>query len=117
MQNANCHSLYCRTLRFVSLSFSEAAHAYFFHSKNFAIVTKFSHSLAEILLMCKTVTAIQPAIIPQWQKYWFLHINERTCHVALELDKTLNIQGLISVFDKIKYEVHRELHFVTIDWQ
>ena len=49
-------------------------------------------------ILLQNFTAIQPVIIPQWQKYWFLHINERTCHVGLELDKTLNIQGLLSVF-------------------
>ena len=43
----------CRMLRFFSLSFSEAAHAYSLHTKNFEILTKFSDSMAEKLLMCK----------------------------------------------------------------
>ena len=45
--------LECKMLRFFSLSFSEAAHAYSFHTKHFAILTKFSDSLAEKLSMCK----------------------------------------------------------------
>ena len=40
-------------LHFFSLSFSEAAHAYSCHTKNFAILTKFSDSLAEKLSTCK----------------------------------------------------------------
>ena len=43
-------SLNCKMLRF---SFSEAAHAYSFHTKNFEILTKFSDSVAEKLSMCK----------------------------------------------------------------
>ena len=39
----------CKMLRFFSLSFSEAAHAYSFHAKNFEILTKFSDSMAEKL--------------------------------------------------------------------
>ena len=46
-------SLNCKMLHFFSLSFSEAAHAYFFHTKNFEILTKFSDSMAEKLSMCK----------------------------------------------------------------
>ena len=46
-------SLKCKMLRFFSLSFSEAAHAYSFHTKNFAVLTKFSDSLAKKLSMCK----------------------------------------------------------------
>ena len=46
-------SLKCKMLRYFSLSFSEAAHAYSFHTKNFAILTKFSDSLAKKLSMCK----------------------------------------------------------------
>ena len=46
-------SLNWQMLRFFSLSFSEAAHAYFFHTKNFEILTKFSDSMAEKLSMCK----------------------------------------------------------------
>ena len=46
-------SLKCKMLRFFSLSFLEAAHAYFFHTKNFAILPKFSDSLAEKLSRCK----------------------------------------------------------------
>ena len=42
-------SLNCKMLRFFSLSFSEAAHAYSFHTKNFEILTKFSDSMAEKL--------------------------------------------------------------------
>ena len=34
-------SLNCKMLRFFSLSFSEVAHAYSFHTKNFEIPTKF----------------------------------------------------------------------------
>ena len=46
-------SLNCKMSRFFSLSFSEAAHAYSFHAKNFEILTKFSDSMAEKLSMCK----------------------------------------------------------------
>ena len=47
-------SLNCKMLRFFSLSFSEAAHAYSFHTKNsFEILTKFSGSMAKKLSMCK----------------------------------------------------------------
>ena len=46
-------SLNCKMLRFFSLSFSEAAHAYFFHTTNFEILTKFSDSIAEKLSVCK----------------------------------------------------------------
>ena len=46
-------SLNCKMLRFFSLSFWEAAHAYSFHTKNFEILTKFSDSMAEKLSMCK----------------------------------------------------------------
>ena len=46
-------SLNCKMLRFFSLSFSEAAHAYSFHTKNFEILIKFSNSMAEELSMCK----------------------------------------------------------------
>ena len=38
--------LTCKMLRFFSLSFLETAHAYSFHTKTFAILTKFSDSLA-----------------------------------------------------------------------
>ena len=40
-------SLNCKMLCFFSLSFSEAAHAYSFHLKNFEILTKFSDFMAE----------------------------------------------------------------------
>ena len=46
-------SLKCKMLLFFSLSFSEAAHAYSFHTKNFAVLTTFSDSLAEKVSMCK----------------------------------------------------------------
>ena len=46
-------SLNCKQLRFFSLSFLEAVHAYSFHTKNFEILTKFLDSVAEKLLMCK----------------------------------------------------------------
>ena len=46
-------SLNCKMLPFFSLSFSEAAHAYSFHTKNFEILTQFSDSMAEKLSMCK----------------------------------------------------------------
>ena len=46
-------SLNCEMLHFVSLSFSEAAHAYSFHTKNFQILTTFLDSMAEKLSMCK----------------------------------------------------------------
>ena len=46
-------SLNCKMLCFFSLSFSEAAHAYSFHTKNFEILTTFSDSMAEKLSMCK----------------------------------------------------------------
>ena len=39
-------SLNYKMLRFFSLSFSEGAHAYSFHKKNFEILTKFSESMA-----------------------------------------------------------------------
>ena len=47
--------LKCKMSHFFSLSFSEAAHSYSCHTKNFAVVTKFSDSLAEKLSMCKIV--------------------------------------------------------------
>ena len=37
-------SLNCKMLPFFSLSFSDAAHAYLFHTKNSYILTKFSDS-------------------------------------------------------------------------
>ena len=46
-------SLNCKMLCFFSLSFSKAAHAYSFHTKNFEILTKFSDSMAEKRRMCK----------------------------------------------------------------
>ena len=46
-------SLNCKMLHFFSLSFSEAAHAYSFHMKNFEILTKSSDSMTEKLSMCK----------------------------------------------------------------
>ena len=46
-------SLNCKMLRFFSLSFSEAVHAYSFDTKNFEILTKFSDSIAEKLSMRK----------------------------------------------------------------
>ena len=46
-------SLNCKMLRFFSLSFSEAAHAYSFHTKNFEILATFSDSMVEKLSMCK----------------------------------------------------------------
>ena len=45
-------SLNCKMLPFFSLSFSEAAHAYSFHTKNFEILTRFLDSMAEKLSMC-----------------------------------------------------------------
>ena len=67
-------SLDCKMLLFVGLSFSEAAHAYSFHTKNFEIITKFSDSMAEKLSMYKiyghrTHYPTGLIIIPQWQKY------------------------------------------------
>ena len=73
-------------LRFFSLSFSEAAHAYFFHTKNFAIITKFSDSLPKKNFSAQNFKVVQLMVIPQWQKYWFLHINEGT-HAMLDLSK------------------------------
>ena len=46
-------SLKCKMLSFFSSSFSEAAHGYSIHTKNFAILTKFSDSMAEKFSMCK----------------------------------------------------------------
>ena len=46
-------SLSYKMLRFFSLSFSEAVHAYSFLAKNFEILTKFSDSMVEKLSMCK----------------------------------------------------------------
>ena len=46
-------SLNYKMLRFFSLSFLEAVHAYSFHTKNFEILTKFSNSMVERLSMCK----------------------------------------------------------------
>ena len=40
-------SLNCKMLHFFSLSFSEAVHAYSFHTKNSDILTKFLDSMAE----------------------------------------------------------------------
>ena len=64
---------------FFSLLFSEAAHVYSSQIKNFAIPTKFSNSMVEILSYdVQNFTAIQLIIIPQKQKHLFLHINEGT---------------------------------------
>ena len=38
-------SLNCKMLHFFSLSFSEAVHAYSFHTKNFEILAMFSDSM------------------------------------------------------------------------
>ena len=46
-------SLKCKMMRFFSLSFLEAVDAYSFHTKNFAILTKFLDSLAEKLSVYK----------------------------------------------------------------
>ena len=46
-------SLNCKMLHFFSLSFSEAVHAYSFHTKNFEILIKFSDSMSDKLSMCK----------------------------------------------------------------
>ena len=42
-------SINCKMLLFFSLSLSEAAHAYSIHTKNFAILFKFSVSMVEIV--------------------------------------------------------------------
>ena len=42
-------SLNCKMLHFFSLLLSEAAHPYYFHTKNFEILTKFSDSMCKIL--------------------------------------------------------------------
>ena len=62
-------SFNCKMLHCFSLSFSEAAHAYSFHMKNFEILTKFSDSMAEKTFNVQNFTAIQLIIIQQWQKY------------------------------------------------
>ena len=46
-------SINCKMLHSFSLSLSESADAYSIHAKNFAILTKFSDSVAETVLMCK----------------------------------------------------------------
>ena len=46
-------SLNCKLLHFFNLSFLEAVHAYYFHMANFEILTKFSDSMAEKLLVWK----------------------------------------------------------------
>ena len=46
-------SLNCKMLHFCSVSFSEAAQVYSFHTKNFEILTKFSDSMAKELSMYK----------------------------------------------------------------
>ena len=56
-------SLNCKMLRFFSLSFAEAADAYFFHTKNFEILTKFSDSMAEKLSMCKILRTMAKILI------------------------------------------------------
>ena len=43
----------CKMLRFFSLPFSEAAHAFSFHTKNSEILTNFSDFMADKLLMSK----------------------------------------------------------------
>ena len=53
-------SLKCKMLSLFSLALSETAHAYSFHTKNFAILTKFSDSLAEKLSMCKILLPYNP---------------------------------------------------------
>ena len=67
LYNTNCLTN-CKMLHFFSLSFSEAAHAYSFHTTNFEILTKFSDSMAEKLSMFKILRPYS-SIIPQWQKY------------------------------------------------
>ena len=44
-------TLNCKMFCFFSLSFSEAVHAYSFHTKNFEILARFSDSMAEKLWM------------------------------------------------------------------
>ena len=46
-------SLKCKMLRFFSLLSLEAAHAYSFHTNDFAVVAKFLDSLTEKLSICK----------------------------------------------------------------
>ena len=46
-------SINCKMLCFFSLSFSEAAHVYSFHTKNSEILINFSDSMAEKLSMSK----------------------------------------------------------------
>ena len=59
----------CEMLRFFSLSFLEAAHAYTLHTKNFEILIKFSDSVGRKPFDVQKFTAIQLIIIPPWQKY------------------------------------------------
>ena len=54
-------SLNRKMLRFFNLSFSEAAQAYSFHTKNFEILTTLSDSMAEKLPMCKILRSYNVA--------------------------------------------------------
>ena len=65
-------SLKCKMLRFFSLSFSEAAHAYSFLTKNFAILTKFLQILWRKNFQCAKFhgrTMAKILILSHKQKY------------------------------------------------
>ena len=99
-------SLNSKMLRFFSLSFSEAVHAYSFHTKNFEILTKFSDSMAEKLSMCKILRPYNS----QWQKYCFLHINEGT-HAMLDMRRKIMCQTnlvLLSILFGVRKKLERK---------
>ena len=82
-------NLKCKMLRFFSLSFWEAAHAYSFHTKNFAILTKISNSSAEKLLMCKILRPYNSWLSHNGKNTDFCMLMSGPCHVGLE-DGDLN---------------------------
>ena len=61
-------SLNCEMLRIFSLSFSEAANVYSFHTKNLKLKLRLQ-ILWQKTFDVQNFTDIQLIIIPQWQKY------------------------------------------------
>ena len=83
----------CKMLRFFSLSFSEAAHAYSFHTKNFEILTKFSDYMAEKLSMCKILRPYSSLLSHNGKNTDFC-ILMRGIHAMLDLRWAFAIRSL-----------------------
>ena len=76
--------LNCKMSRFFSLSFSEAEHAYTFHTKNVEILTKFSYSMAEKLSMCKLLRLDNSCLSHNSKNTGLCILMRDPCHVGLE---------------------------------